>query len=160
PMASLVITMGLGGLWHGAAWTFVLWGLVHGLWLVIEHTLRPLAGRSALLAHRAMAPLYMAITFVMVTLTWVLFRAESLAQAGSFYAALLSASASTMNTAGWLALATMAVLLAWHAAMRRVEIERVHARLPWPVRGMMVGLLLAAVLMSPGDSRAFIYFQF
>ncbi|RFF31019.1 MBOAT family protein [Wenzhouxiangella sediminis] len=159
-LGNLVIAMGLGGLWHGAAWTFVLWGLAHGLWLVIEHALRPLAGRSALLAHRAMAPLYMAVTFVVVTLTWVLFRAENLAQAGSFYAALLSVSGSKMSTAAWLALATMAGLLAWHAAIRRVEIELVYDRLAWPLRGIVMGLLLAAVLTSPGESRAFIYFQF
>ncbi len=159
-LGNLVIAMGLGGLWHGAAWTFVLWGLAHGLWLVIEHALRPLAGRSALLAHRAMAPVYMAVTFVVVTLTWVLFRAESLSQAGSFYSALLSVSASTMNTAAWLALATMTGLLAWHAAIRRVEIELVYDRLAWPLRGVVMGLLLAAVLTSPGESRAFIYFQF
>jgi len=159
-LANLVIAMGLGGLWHGAAWTFVLWGLAHGLWLVVEHALRPLAGRVAWLGSRAMMPLYMAITFVVVTLTWVLFRAESLEQAGLFYHALLSAGESAMNTAAWLALAATAGLLAWHLAIRRIEVEAAYARLTWPLRGVFVGLLLAAVLMSPGDSRAFIYFQF
>ena len=152
--------MGLGGLWHGAAWTFVLWGLAHGLWLVIEHALRPLAGRVAPLASRLMTPLYIALTFIVVTLTWVLFRAEDLAQAGQFYAALLGPGESTMNTAAWLALVAMAVMLAGQIIIRRLEIEDVYAAMAWPLRGLLLGLLLAAVLMSPGDSRAFIYFQF
>ncbi|WP_376694040.1 MBOAT family O-acyltransferase [Wenzhouxiangella sp. EGI_FJ10409] len=159
-LGNLVVAMGLGGLWHGAAWTFVLWGLAHGLWLVIEHALRPLAGRIALLGSRLMTPLYMAVTFIVVTLTWVLFRAEDLDQAGRFYAALFGPGESSMNTAAWLALVAMAILLAWQVAIRRLEIEAVYARLAWPVRGLLVGLLLAAVLASPGDSRAFIYFQF
>jgi alginate O-acetyltransferase complex protein AlgI len=159
-LGNLIVAMGLGGLWHGAAWTFVLWGLAHGLWLVVEHALKPLAGRAAWLGGRLMQPVYMAVTFIIVTLTWVLFRAESLAQAGAFYRALLTVSESAMNTAGWLALAATAGLLAWHVAIRRVEIERVYADLAWPLRGILVGLLLAAVLTSPGDSRAFIYFQF
>ncbi|NBD95111.1 MAG: MBOAT family protein, partial [Gammaproteobacteria bacterium] len=159
-LGNLVVAMGLGGLWHGAAWTFVLWGLAHGLWLVVEHALRPLGRRAAWLGARLMQPVWMAVTFVIVTLTWVLFRAENLPQAGDFYRALLTASDSVMGTAAWLALAAMAGLLAWHVAIRRVEIEQVYARWAWPLRGMIVGLLLAAVLLSPGENRAFIYFQF
>ncbi|MEE4304510.1 MAG: MBOAT family protein [Wenzhouxiangella sp.] len=159
-LGNLIVAMGLGGLWHGAAWTFVLWGLAHGLWLVVEHGLRPLSDRAAWLGSRLMQPVWMAVTFVVVTLTWVLFRAEHLAQAADFYRALLTPSASAMSTAAWLALAAMAALLAWHAAIRRVEIELIYDRLAWPLRGIVVGLLLAAVLTSPGESRAFIYFQF
>lgn len=159
-LRNLLIAMGLGGLWHGAAWTFVLWGLAHGLWLVVEHLLQPLAGRVSWLGRRFMQPVYILATFIVVTLTWVLFRAENLAQAGDFYTALFAASSSVMTTAAWLTLVVMAGLLAWHAAIRRVEIEAVYARLAWPARGLLVGLLLAAVLLSPGENRAFIYFQF
>ncbi|RFF28494.1 MULTISPECIES: MBOAT family protein [unclassified Wenzhouxiangella] len=159
-LGNLIVAMGLGGLWHGAAWTFVLWGLAHGLWLVIEHALRPLGNHLTWLGNRLMQPVWMAVTFVVVTLTWVLFRAENLPQAGAFYRALLTASESAMTTAGWLALAAMAGLLAWHVAIRRIEIEGVYTRLAVPARGVMIGLLLTAVLLSPGENRAFIYFQF
>lgn len=159
-LRNLLIAMGLGGLWHGAAWTFVLWGLAHGGWLVLEHSLKPLAVRLPLLGHAALMPLYALLTFIVVTLTWVLFRAADLAQAGAFFGDLVRLDASTLDPAGWLALAMMAALLIWHAVIRRIEIDRVYADLPWPVRGGMVGLLLAAVLLSPGEHRAFIYFQF
>ena len=65
-----------------------------------------------------------------------------------------------MKTAGWLALAVMGVLLAWHAAIRNVIIESVYAGLQWAWRGLLIGVLLAMVLLSPGENRAFIYFQF
>jgi D-alanyl-lipoteichoic acid acyltransferase DltB (MBOAT superfamily) len=79
--ANLMLTMLLGGLWHGAGWTFVIWGGLHGLYLVANHVWRALAKRwfaqiplpPAL--GRALAQL---LTFVAVVLAWVFFRAESL----------------------------------------------------------------------------------
>lgn len=159
-LINLVIAMGLGGLWHGAAWTYVFWGLAHGLWLVLEHALKPLAATWSWLASRPLQAFWMLLTFILVTLTWVLFRADTLGQAQAYYQALLWPSRSVMSTAGWMALATMGLMLCWHAAMRHVEIEAVYARLVWPLRGVLLGLLLAAILLSPGENRAFIYFQF
>ncbi len=159
-LRNLVVAMGLGGLWHGAAWTFVLWGLAHGVWLVVEHSLKPLGQRLTWLGAQALQPLWMALTFVIVTLTWVLFRAENLPQAGAFYRALFAATESTMSTLAWLALAGMAVLLAGQLILRRCEITALYRHMSWPLRAALLGLLLAALLLSPGDNRAFIYFQF
>ncbi|HET8700349.1 MAG TPA: MBOAT family protein [Nitrococcus sp.] len=81
---NLMVTMLLGGLWHGAAWTFVLWGGLHGLYLVVYHGWRSLHARlsaplrsSAMLSHR----LGVALTFLTVTIAWVPFRAESFSAA-------------------------------------------------------------------------------
>jgi D-alanyl-lipoteichoic acid acyltransferase DltB (MBOAT superfamily) len=70
--ANLLITMLLGGLWHGAAWSFALWGGLHGLYLIIHHQWR----RTGWQLHRALAQ---AVTFLAVLLAWVPFRAGSLA---------------------------------------------------------------------------------
>jgi len=78
---NLLLTMLLGGLWHGAGWTFVLWGLFHGVLLVLCHGLRGLWGWCP-------RPLAVGFTFLLVSLGWVLFRAESLAAAGVLYEAL------------------------------------------------------------------------
>ena len=80
---NLLIVMVLGGLWHGAAWTFVCWGLWHGALLLAE---RLLGGR----AWYEDLPRFLRVlaTFVLVLLGWVLFRAESLAAAGDYFAAL------------------------------------------------------------------------
>jgi D-alanyl-lipoteichoic acid acyltransferase DltB (MBOAT superfamily) len=79
---NLMLTMLLGGLWHGAAWTFVLWGGLHGLYLVAQHGWR--AWRGA----RPPAWWSGALTFIAVMLAWVLFRAPDLATAADVLGAL------------------------------------------------------------------------
>ncbi|MCK9905876.1 hypothetical protein MXD63_38535, partial [Frankia sp. Cpl3] len=71
---NLLITMVLGGLWHGAAWTFVLWGFLHGAALVVNHLWRSLGLRMHWLLGRF-------FTFLFVVVAWVFFRAESFGQA-------------------------------------------------------------------------------
>ena len=161
-MRNLVITMGLGGLWHGAAWTFILWGLLHGLYLVIEHLLKTALSGWRFLATRPMQVIWALLTLVAVTLAWVLFRAESLDQAMAFYAGLFgfNGRGEGLTTLAQLAVATLAALVAWHAFIRKREIAELYEKMPWPVRGLLAGVLLAAILTSPGETRAFIYFQF
>ena len=78
-MVNLMITMLLGGLWHGAGWTFVLWGGLHGIFLVINHTwskfIPEKEGTSKFQPGRILA---WALTFLAVVITWVPFRAESM----------------------------------------------------------------------------------
>ncbi len=73
---NLLATMVLGGLWHGAGWTYVLWGTLHGLYLCIHHAWSALAG-----GWRLPRPLAVALTFLAVIVGWVFFRAASLPQA-------------------------------------------------------------------------------
>lgn len=86
---NLMLTFLLGGLWHGAAWTFVLWGIAHGVALIVHRlwqTLqRPLPKIAAWL-----------ITLLFIHLTWIIFRSDSLATIGNFYGAMLGLQGS-----GW-----------------------------------------------------------
>ncbi|MEW6313107.1 MAG: MBOAT family protein [Pseudomonadota bacterium] len=78
--ANLMITMLLGGLWHGAGWTFVIWGGLHGCYLVINHAwhkLRSALGHNLARSTRLGRALGMFITFLVVTLAWVFFRSDS-----------------------------------------------------------------------------------
>lgn len=78
---NLFITMLLGGLWHGAAWTFVAWGALHGFYLVVNHAWRQLCRRSKILTAASDSPvgtfLSIALTFMAVVVGWVFFRAPS-----------------------------------------------------------------------------------
>lgn len=76
---NLLLTMLLGGIWHGAGWTFVLWGFLHGICLVMNHAWRELNRRSRLFNHRSMVYKIaaIAITHVVVVIAWVFFRAET-----------------------------------------------------------------------------------
>src|SRR3954467_11837349 len=85
---NLVIVMFLGGLWHGAAWTFVVWGLLHGFMLVIEHFLRT-ATKNA--AWKDTLPVQLAlclVTYVIVCIAWVFFRAPNFPSAAMMLGAM------------------------------------------------------------------------
>lgn len=87
---NLMITMLLGGLWHGANWTFVVWGGLHGLYLIVNHGWRGLRPDRALagVPPAVRATLSAAITFFAVAAAWVVFRAPDLATAGHLLAAM------------------------------------------------------------------------
>lgn len=99
---SLMATMLLGGLWHGAGWTFVLWGGLHGGYLIVNHGWRMLTRRLGLRAGRAApltAPLARLLTFLAVAMAWVLFRAESLDAAIAVYRGLFGLNGVTIPVA-------------------------------------------------------------
>ena len=86
---NLVLTMGLGGLWHGAAWTFVVWGLIHGAILVIYQAAES-AGLAIKNARGLIRIISMIVFFHLVCATWIYFRADSLSQANEMLLALFS----------------------------------------------------------------------
>ena len=114
-----MITMLLGGLWHGAAWGFVLWGGIHGTALVIEHQFR---GREVGLPGW----LKWFITFHVVVLAWIVFRAPELSVAGELFSQLTDwgeATAITWTTAALVA-ATIGLQLLPGARDRRAAAAR------------------------------------
>jgi len=86
---NLMVTMLLGGLWHGAAWTFVAWGALHGLYLLINHAWRAAGIRTTVPGSRYAARL---VTFAAVVIAWVLFRADTLDSAGRIIGAMFGAN--------------------------------------------------------------------
>ena len=75
---NLLITMLLGGLWHGAGWNFVLWGGLHGVYLVVNHAWRNFWGKGSVVkGRRPLKWLGILLTFVVVVIAWVPFRATS-----------------------------------------------------------------------------------
>jgi alginate O-acetyltransferase complex protein AlgI len=78
---NLLLTMLVGGLWHGAGWTFVFWGALHGMYLVINHGWRSLCRRIDIDAPPGARPLATLTTFVAVVVAWVFFRATNFAAA-------------------------------------------------------------------------------
>jgi D-alanyl-lipoteichoic acid acyltransferase DltB (MBOAT superfamily) len=155
---NLFLTMLLGGLWHGANWTFLLWGALHGGWLAIERGLvRAAAGRIVL--PRAIGIL---VTFHIVVLGWIFFRAPTLTDALAYLHGLAAGDArNTLVTP--LSLALVTIGLAMHALPPR-GLQRLAERLrywPAPLVGALVaiGLLLIGAMQSEGVAP-FIYYQF
>jgi alginate O-acetyltransferase complex protein AlgI len=170
--ANLLIVFLLCGLWHGAGWTFVVWGLYHGLFLVLER--RGLARGL----ERLGAPLGQAYAVLVVMFGWVLFRAESLGQAGSFLHAMFQFggpwghTSPVLDNDGKLALLLGAVL-ATPLAARLAERWQAWTTQPspsgWPgelafqtlrTAGTTVLFALAAMWLAAGTYNPFIYFRF
>ena len=82
---NLLFTMFVGGLWHGAGWTFVLWGVLHGSYLIINH-----AWQHLITLKHWLRPVTIIITFLAVVIGWVLFRAESLQGALVMYQGMIN----------------------------------------------------------------------
>jgi alginate O-acetyltransferase complex protein AlgI len=161
--ASLMLTMLIGGLWHGAAWTFVVWGGLHGLYLVAEHIAKETVGHLALWRHHAMQIGLALLTFLLVTMTWVFFRAPDFTSASLFLQAMFGAAEQTSPVApqAYVALAAVCLTLVFQWKMRQSSIEDDAERLPrWTV-ALCIGLLLVIMAIThQEETRGFIYFQF
>ena len=96
PYINLAITMVLGGLWHGIAWTFAIWGLLHGIALAATHGFRSWRGRPKPIGMWKRAGLIF-LTYQFVCLTWLFFRASSLANAQALLSRIASLSAGFDN---------------------------------------------------------------
>jgi alginate O-acetyltransferase complex protein AlgI len=161
---NLMLTMLLGGLWHGASWTFVIWGGLHGSYLAVERFLQRRLRGSAWVAA-VPGPVWALLTFVLVLFTWVFFRAQSFARANEVISAMLGVAEGnalrhvTSGTIGWISLITVGIL-AVHWFMRSTTVEDVLGRFPSWLRGLVLAAMWMAMVLAPGDDRAFIYFQF
>jgi alginate O-acetyltransferase complex protein AlgI len=161
---NLMLTMLLGGLWHGANWTFVVWGGLHGLYLAGERWLRArtgVVGDPAGAWNRLSLAL---LTYFLVNVTWVFFRAEDFAGAARILQGMagLVTDAKPVLPTMFVAKACVivAAIVATQWLMRNRSLEDVVARTPWWLTGLVAGLMLFAVAITQGSGEAFIYFQF
>jgi len=152
----------LGGLWHGAAWTFVAWGGLHGLYLSVERWLK---GRFAgYRPERAMLVAIGALTFVLINITWVFFRAKDFTVAATMLQSMAGLAVKPVGMIAALpmiyAMVIVAGIVGTHWAMRdktlEIAIERTPAWLIAPVWSLMA----IAIVAEQGKGSAFIYFQF
>jgi len=164
---NLLVTMLLGGLWHGAAWTFVLWGLFQGLLLILY---RPFEPAFAALAGRrgpAAAVQRLAAWFVMFHLTcygWLIFRAPSFATLREMTGSLfVNFAPATMDVTGLLVplLLYTTPLVVVHLVEARADDVLVVPRLRMAVRySVYVATLYLILLFGNFGGSDFIYFQF
>jgi alginate O-acetyltransferase complex protein AlgI len=156
-MVNLFITMLLGGLWHGANWTFVAWGAYHGLLLAIQRVL------PKSLEHPAIRPLGMFATFLAVCVGWVLFRAQTFTDAMTILRGMVvpTSGYELAGDGSALVVACLIVTLVGQAVGQWRGSKQAVLRLPAPLAGaIMAAALTLALVLTPGDGKAFIYFTF
>jgi alginate O-acetyltransferase complex protein AlgI len=163
---NLLITMTLGGLWHGANWTFVVWGMLHGGLLTVHRSFRDISERQPWL-RRGLESLpgtvaRIGTTFLFVCLGWVFFRATTLATAMTIVGQLFSphkGEGPPVLAGNFFLLAAMVIIC--HLLTIRNLWNRLVPRLPAPVLGMGYAVaLVLALALAPSTDKAFIYFQF
>ena len=151
---NLMLTMVLGGLWHGAAWPFVLWGAFHGAGLVTEHVI---GGRL-----KTPAWLRWAVTFHLVVFGWILFRSESLGVAGTFLSRLTVAGDATLWS--WPVVLAIAVVIGLQlvpaGAVEGMQVWLEKRRPQLLAVGLAIVVLFVGATVSSQGVAPFIYFRF
>ncbi|MEO6835598.1 MAG: MBOAT family protein, partial [Candidatus Tumulicola sp.] len=161
-LRNLMLTMLLGGLWHGSQWTFVAWGGFHGALLSVERVLR--IGRPGDDPRGPFYLLRIALTFAAVSLGWVLFRAPGFGAAVHVYRELFTGGWQGWPLHGWPGVLGAGIVL---FALARIASTRWNLNLSWNAlpfaarAATLAALLVALELFSwPGAPATFIYFKF
>ncbi len=186
---NLMVTMLLGGLWHGASWTFVIWGFMHGLFLCINHAWSSLLGRvgksawqQSMTYRRSMTLL----TFIAVVCSWLFFRAETFAGAWEMLGTMMGKhgfdfSCPEMNrrlAILWIAMGTVVVwglpntqqlmhrcrpALGFDAKSYRLNLSRWQSLWTWKpsfVWAIIIAVMTAIAICMIDRPSEFIYYQF
>ncbi len=161
---NLSATMLLGGLWHGASWTFVVWGGLHGFYLIVERLLRKVIPAGKIWERKPVKVILALFTFWLVCITWVFFRADTFTHAFDIIESMFGLQNASMLSLRLkdLAISYFAtiVILIIHWNMRDTSVRRVTEKMPAFLRIIILAAMLLAIVTLSGDDRAFIYFQF
>lgn len=167
---NLFLTMLIGGIWHGAGWTFLVWGAMHGAYLVVNHGW--IALRRKMGWPQIPVVLATSLTFIAVVLGWVVFRASSIGAATTIYAGMFGQNGfgnanhllATLKDTGWVfptfSLAA-AVVLTWllPAGWSRFMHPALDFK-PARFHGLMILACWILIVASFGGHSEFLYFQF
>ena len=177
---NLFITMALGGLWHGAATHFLIWGVYQGVLLILHReysqVLERLGIAQKLLASKIYHVVSVVFTFHLVCIGWVLFRADNLSIAGEMLSKLLVQAPVEFTHFSVQQLAILhirdpiifpalliilPVLMVSHVVVNWLNGKKIYEHPPWALQvGMMVAMMCLLTIFSPDSSPRFIYFQF
>lgn len=160
---NLMLTMLLGGLWHGAAWHFVAWGGLHGAYLMGERVLRARWGPVRWVNTLAGQLLLAGLTYGLVCITWVFFRAKDFASGSVLLKAMFTCEWGLevlRRREAFVVVGITAAMLAGHWLMRENGLGHLWQKVPWWGRSIILAVMLLLVILAPGNDRAFIYFQF
>lgn len=181
---NLMITMLLGGLWHGANWTFVVWGGLHGFYLWVEKAIADF--RHDRVAAIAVTPpgevgvlgpvpeifkpktirnfSIALFTFFLINVTWVFFRATTFTQAWDLLKSMFGFAVKGEPMLTTLAVIKVSVIIFFmviaHWLMRNTKVVDVIPKLSWWFFGIIWAILLLLLIWSQESSSSFIYFQF
>jgi D-alanyl-lipoteichoic acid acyltransferase DltB (MBOAT superfamily) len=165
---ALMATMLLGGLWHGANWTFVVWGGLHGLYLWAEKFLRDRKSAEsyevAMHNNHWSGFFYAFLTFMLVNITWVFFRSDSFGKAWQMLESMFGIATDGKPLLTTLAIMKVAIIIPFivlfHWFMRNTKVLDVAHKLSWWSLGVIWSILILFLIWAQESGSSFIYFQF
>ncbi len=161
---NLIITMLLGGLWHGASWNFVIWGGYHGILLSVERAFRRPFRKDKSPSRRSsklLYPIRAILTFALVTIGWVFFRAANLKDSTYVISQMFSGPAGSRLIPAWELYMILITLLLALIEERHGWFNRVVVAPAWVYGSVCAMLLLVIELIGYTEAAVpFVYFQF
>ena len=161
---NLLITMLLGGLWHGAAWGFLIWGALHGFYLMVERALKPHFKDAKWLELTSVKFLLALMTYLLICFAWVFFRAPDIFTAFAMLKVMFVGQATAqivpLTFQPLTVILVIGSLFLFQWFNREHHLEQVVQKLPAKIWAGILAILMLWLLLAPGDQRAFIYFQF
>jgi len=161
---NLMVTLFLGGLWHGASWTFVAWGILHGFYLVVEHFLRQHFGGATWTKERWGRLGLGLLTFFLVSLAWVFFRSADFSSAWLLMRSLFGfydQGSQLLSTREIIQVSLVVVgLLGSHWYLHEKRLEHAMEKFSASFVVSVWVIMLCGLILMQGGANAFIYFQF
>jgi alginate O-acetyltransferase complex protein AlgI len=179
---NLMMTMLLGGLWHGASWTFVVWGAMHGIYLCIEKWIRQIFGpgqkvsfekaviqsasfQPAFTDSRGFKNLMLALgTFFLINVTWVFFRARNFTTAWQLLVSMFGQSKTAVPLLTTIDIIKVTVVITiifvCHWLMRNSSVLSVAKKISWFSLACFWAFLVISIIVCQKSADSFIYFQF
>ncbi len=162
---NLLVTMALGGLWHGAAWGYVIWGVLHGLFLITHRQFRGWADDkprvNAVLNSWPGTAVRVAVTFVCVSFAWIFFRPDFAGSVAVLNRMFVHHSGAPLPLSNTSLLVTVGVVFGGMVLWKTGAFQWVWTRLHPTLVGVGYAVCLtAAMLLAPPDGKGFIYFTF
>jgi D-alanyl-lipoteichoic acid acyltransferase DltB (MBOAT superfamily) len=160
-----MVTMLLGGLWHGANWTFVVWGGLHGLYLWVERFFRERRGGAETHTGSGWSGVaYALFTYMLVNIAWVFFRSGTFNKAWHMLQSMFGQVSDGKALLTSLALIKVAVvipvMLLTHWLMRGTSVLEVAHRMRWWGLGLVWAAMILLLVWAQDSGSSFIYFQF
>ena len=165
---NILLTMFLGGLWHGAGWTFVVWGLLHGTYLIINHAWRALPKLTLAAFNSFPTIFWRPLTFIAVVIAWVVFRSENLSSAMLIISSMFNPNmtASNHDLMDFIPLA-IGLLLVWYAPNSNeiFSTNKNHSTIAYKWSMSIASAFIFSIMgfitvVYLAQAQEFLYFQF
>lgn len=169
---NVIIVFLVSGLWHGANWTFVMWGFIHALCFLPLLILNKNRRYLTIVAENRSFPnsketIQMLITFIIVMLAWVFFRADTITQAINYLGAIFSKTlfrepnfVNSLFALKVFIIALIMLIIEWHGRSNKHALEYLACKLPKSLRWGFYYVLLFIIFYFKGEQQNFVYFQF